>query len=54
MLTAAEASLSGNFLHGKMTKSSFDRTPAEGNLLGSLGEGLLQGAGLTPLLAAEL
>lgn len=37
-----------------MTKSCFDRAAAEGNLLGSLGQGLHQGAGITPFLAVEL
>lgn len=35
MLPMVEASLSGNLLRGKMTKSSFDKT-AEGNLVGVL------------------
>lgn len=55
MLAAADASLGGNLLNGKMSKSCFDKTPAEGSLLGGLlGEGyldkpLLSGSTVGPL-----
>lgn len=44
----------GKLPHGQTTKSPFDKTPAEGNLLWSLGEGLFQGAGMTLSLAELL
>lgn len=43
MLPVAEVSLSGNVLHGKMAKSSFDKTTMEENLLGVLGRRAVPG-----------
>ena len=51
MLPATEASLSGNLLRGKMTKSSFDKITAEWNLLGVLGRRAAPGCWDNPLIS---